>query len=545
MTRNTFKILLLAAGMFAFGSCQKKFEQYTQNLNQPATVPPSQLLRTVLADMYVAPFGQEERNDQFTCSNYDYYDNNLYWDGTKHSQYATLNYQTLFNVLNMEASAFSLANAAQPSGGGDPKNNPYAAMGKFFRAWFFVNNSLKVGDLPMTQALQGSSNLTPKYDTQKQIFIQSNLWLDSANTIMAAAIANGGYEFSGDSYYADFMSSGDALKKWQKAINTFRLRVLIELSKKASDADLNVAGQFATILGNPTKYPIMTSMDDNLEFHYNTQYNKYPNNNEVYGTQSTRYNMAAAYTDSLASFKDLRVMMTAEPARGLGHSDTSYASFKGANTGLDLSVMAGGIANSNTANVYALINRHRYYETLVGEPCFILSYPEMCFNIAEGINRQWATGNAEQWYQNGIYADFGFYGVVDGSNTVTFQQPSGTLGQDVTYTVPFSYSGYYNQPLVKYDAANPAHALEQVLEQKYLALFRNSGLEAYFQWRRTGVPGFLQGSDQVGYGNGGNIPLRFQYPQTEATTNAANYTSAIQSQYGGNDNINQAMWLIK
>jgi hypothetical protein len=289
----------------------------------------------------------------------------------------------------------------------------------------------------------------------------------------------------------------------------------------------------------------MTGMSDNLEYQYNAQYNRYPNNNQVYGTQSTRYNMAAAYTDSLASFNDLRVMMVAEPARGLGKSDTSYVSFKGANTGLDLSVMSGGIANSNTANIYSLINRHRYYETLVGEPTFILSYPELCFNIAEGIQRGWATGNAEQWYKQGIFADLSFYGVVDGANTVTFQKPSGTLGQDTTYTVNFSYTGYYAQPLVQLDAANPAHALEQILEQKYLAYFRNSGLEAYFQWRRTGVPGFLQNSAQVGYGNGGNIPLRYQYPQTEATTNAVNYAAAVQSQYGGQDNINQAMWLIK
>jgi hypothetical protein len=288
----------------------------------------------------------------------------------------------------------------------------------------------------------------------------------------------------------------------------------------------------------------MTDMSDNLQYVYNTQYNRYPNNNQVYGTQALRYNMAAAYTDSLSSFNDLRVMMVAEPARGLGFADTSYKSFKGANSGLPLSTMAAGV-NSNSTNIYSLVGRHRYYETLVGEPTLLLSYPEMCFNIAEGINRGWATGDATAWYQKGIYADFSFYGVVDGANTVIFQKPSGLLGEDVTYTVPFSFAGYYNQPLVKYDAANPAHALEQILEQKYLAYFRNSGLEGYYQWRRTGVPGFLQGPTQSGYGNGGNIPLRYQYPNNEGSANSTNYTTAVKNQYGGNDNINQAMWLIK
>jgi hypothetical protein len=540
-----YKLAWLLLALIAINGCKKKIEQYTTSPNLPASVPASLLLRNTLNDMYSdpsgeeEPWGQAERNCQFTACNYTYYGNNAYWDGVFHPLYATLNYGTLTNVMNMEAAA-KLAAA-----GSD--NNPYNALGKFFRAWFFVSMSLKVGDLPMTQALQAQANLTPSYDSQKQIFIQANKWLDSANTELAGIIQqNGVFEFSGDSYYADLLgnSSTPALIKWQKVINTFRLRVLIQLSKKASDPDLNVAGQFSMILGNPGKYPIMTDMSDNLQYVYNTQYNRYPNNNQVYGTQALRYNMAAAYTDSLSSFNDLRVMMVAEPARGLGFADTSYKSFKGANSGLPLSTMAAGV-NSNSTNIYSLIGRHRYYETLVGEPTLLLSYPEMCFNIAEGINRGWATGDAAAWYQKGSYADFSFYGVVDGANTIIFQKPSGLLGEDVTYTVPFSYAGYYNQPLVKYDAANPAHALEQILEQKYLAYFRNSGLEGYYQWRRTGVPGFLQGPTQSGYGNGGNIPLRYQYPINEGNVNATNYTTSVKNQYGGNDNINQAMWLIK
>jgi hypothetical protein len=419
-------------------------------------------------------------------------------------------------------------------------------LGKFFRAWFFINNSLKVGDLPMTQALQGIKNLTPVYDSQKSIFIQANKWLDSANTEMAGIIQKGIFEFSGDSYFADQLgnSSTPALIEWQKAINTFRLRVLIALSNQAADADLNVPSQFALILGNPSQYPIMTGNSDNIQYNYNSQYNRYPNNNQVYGTQALRYNMAAAYTDSAASFNDLRVMMVAEPARGLGFADTSYSSYRGANSGLDLSKMAAGV-NSNSTNIYSLIGRHRYYETLVGEPTFILSYPEMCLNIAEGINRGWAAGDAAAWYRMGIEADFAFYAVVDGANTVVFQKPSGLLGEDISYTVQFSFDNYFNGPRVKYDTGNPANALEQILEQKYLAFFRNSGYEAYFQWRRTGVPGFLEGPDQPGYGNGGTIPVRFQYPNTESTVNVVNYSSAIQSQYGGVDNINQRMWIIK
>ncbi len=94
--------------------------------------------------------------------------------------------------------------------------------------------------------------------------------------------------------------------------------------------------------------------------------------------------------------------------------------------------------------------------------------------------------------------------------------------------------------LVQY--AGGATGLTQILQQKYLALFRHSGLESYFTYRRTGVPTFTTGP---GTDNGQRIALRFQYPSSERTANTTNYNAALQSQYGGNDDINGIMWLLK
>src|ERR1700712_746981 len=170
-------------------SCKKKFEDYSQNKNLPLEVPPNLILPAILNDLAVSPGGDQDKADQFIVSNYTYYGLNEYWTGS-----ATLNYGSLRNVLAMEAEARRLA-------GSD--NNPYHALGLFFRAFFFVNMSEKVGDLPMRDALQGLANTQPKYDTQKDIFNQSLLWLDSANTLLAGLIQNGFLEFSGDFYYAE------------------------------------------------------------------------------------------------------------------------------------------------------------------------------------------------------------------------------------------------------------------------------------------------------------------------------------------------------
>ncbi|HWW39010.1 MAG TPA: hypothetical protein VNZ46_06865, partial [Pedobacter sp.] len=60
--------------------------------------------------------------------------------------------------------------------------------------------------------------------------------------------------------------------------------------------------------------------------------------------------------------------------------------------------------------------------------------------------------------------------------------------------------------------------------------------------RRTGVPNFLTGP---GTGNSGRIPLRFQYPAVDRTTNGDQLSIAVGRQYGGVDDINLAPWIVK
>ncbi len=70
----------------------------------------------------------------------------------------------------------------------------------------------------------------------------------------------------------------------------------------------------------------------------------------------------------------------------------------------------------------------------------------------------------------------------------------------------------------------------------------NSGMEGYFNWRRTGFPKFYAG---VGNGNSNRIAIRWQYPLSERTTNTTNYKAAIDSQFAGKDDINDMLWLLK
>jgi len=524
--------LYLSLIVLVASSCSKTYDTFEKNPNSPESVPSSLILNGVEVSIFQSPWGSQQRWNQYSCCNYNYYGNQEYnWAG------ASLSYGVLKNVIKMEEEAIKAGAAAQ---------NPYSAIGKFMRAYLFYEMTMLVGDLPMTDALKGAEVLQPKYNTQKEIFVQINKWLEDANTDFASLISKADNSLLGDFYY------NNDLKKWQKLTNTFRLRVLVSLSKKEADADLKVKADFAKILTGTSAYPVFTSMNDNFQFVYVNPFNKYSSNPDNYGFDATRYNTSSTYLGLLTSLRDPRTFVVAEPAGSrlkAGTLPSNHAAYLGASPAEDLADMStkAGVDNGPgfVPGQYSFNGRKRYYSTYTAENTIMVGYPEMCFNIAEAINRGWATGDADAWYRMGVNASIGFYGVKEGANTFFYLKAGGKVtenGDYIPYQVNFSSADYFAQPAVKYAGNNPT-GLAQILNQKYLAFFQNSGYQAYYSFRRTGIPAFA--ANGPGTGNSGKIPLRFQYPGTERTTNGANLAAALTSQFGGSDDINAAMWIIK
>jgi hypothetical protein len=527
--KKIFKLysLLPLLLVVTISGCKKDFEEKTINNNKPTAVQASLLLNGILTSkgLVETPDGSKETNNQYYLNNYDYYGNNRY-----DFKYGDDYYTILKNVTEMEKQALKGGSAV----------NSYGALAKFFKAYLFTKMSMEMGDIPMTAALSGIDNLTPAYDTQKNVMLQSLALLESANTDLTTLIAAKENILAGDIFF-----NGDLLK-WQKTINTFRIRLLLQLSKRADDdAQLNVKGQFADIVNNKTKYPIMESAADNMQYIFISPTNYYPQTPDNFGQSGSRKNTSATYIGLLTKLKDPRVFVTAEPSRyqveTLKQSPADFSSFIGADAGEDLGIMY----NNAGLQKYSFLNRKRYYSTYTGEPSIQVGYAELMFNIAEGIYRGWATGNAEDYYTAGIKSSMDFYRIPTGKGTFTasFYRPGSTNVALTTnydnYTINVDWDAYYNQPAVKYNTAN---ALTQIVQQKYLALFRHSGLESYFTYRRTGIPTFTTGP---GTGNGGRIASRFQYHENERTANTANYQNALQTQYGGNDDINGIMYILK
>ncbi|UBM58094.1 SusD/RagB family nutrient-binding outer membrane lipoprotein [Marinilongibacter aquaticus] len=523
-------LLFLSIAGLLFSACQKPFSELEKDPNRPVNVPAALVLSQVEFDMYNntgKPFSDAMRWNQFYCSNYNYYATNEYtWTEMPN------HFFILKNVVKMEEEALRA---------GANEVNPYAALGKFFRAFFYDQMSKRAGDLPLTEALEGQDNFEPNYNSQKEIYVQILNWLDESNADLASLIAQGENSITGDFYF-----DGD-LKQWQKVVNALQLRILTTLSSKENDSDLNIKGRFAKILQNANQYPLLNDMNDNLEFMSNI-YNKYPSNPDNFGFDATRQNMAAAYVEPLKNLKDPRLFITCEPAGSemkAGKLPSDFSAYHGASSGEDLADMTfkAGVSNGTAfaPGEYSFQNRFRYYTNYEGEAVFIVAYPEMCFNIAEGIHRGWFDGSAAEWYAKGIEASMSFYGLNSGANTFTYSQTGGKDASDfVTFNYDFDFQEYLNQSDVKYTADEKG--LEKIITQKYLAFFMNSGMEAYFNWRRTGYPAFYTG---VGTGNSGRIAIRWQYPYSERTTNTANYETAIDRQFNGDDNINDEIWLLK
>ncbi|MBC7920083.1 MAG: SusD/RagB family nutrient-binding outer membrane lipoprotein [Ferruginibacter sp.] len=512
--------LVLLAALFT-GGCED-FEELEQNPNRPTSVPASLVFNGILNSMYENPWGDTQKYNQFWASNYNYYGNQEYtWTTTG------LNYFTLKNVVKMEEEAKRY---------GAKDLNPYAALGKFFRAYFFASMTQRVGDIPLTDALKGVENVAPKYDTQKDVYVQILKWLEESNAELAVLIAARDNSLSGDIYL------NNDLSKWQKVVNAFKMRVLVSLSKKEGDAELNIRQKFAATVADPATYPLMTGLEDNLAYRFNASVNKYPLNPDEFGKTALRNNMTAALLTPLRELRDPRAFAFAEPAPArlaAGLSPTDYGAFVGARSDEGLDDMSTKVQ----AGQYSLINRNRYYGSYTGEPTIQIGYPELCFNLAEGFNRGWAMGSAEEYYRKGTQASQNFYGIKDGPNDVFFLKKDGKIGEYDKYTVNFSFDAYYAQPTVKY-AGNNASGLRQVLTQKYIAFFQNSGWEAFYNQRRTGIPTFDVGGPGTGGGRNA-LPLRWQYPENERSTNPANYNEAVQRQFGGKDDVDARMWLLQ
>ncbi|MDN3588529.1 SusD/RagB family nutrient-binding outer membrane lipoprotein [Pedobacter aquatilis] len=422
----------------------------------------------------------------------------VYTDAVSLSQYygwnrgSFGNFNNLRQVMKMEQAATS-------------QNKPeYQPIAKFFRAWYFLQLTQMFGDIPYSQALKGDENVpSPVYDKQEDIYFNILNDLKAANGLITANTPN---------IQGDIVFNGN-MQQWKRVINTLSLRVLMSLSIKENDARFEVKKRFAEIVANPTEYPILTSNADNAQLKfYDLAGNRYPyfNNNDI---QTTNY-MEETFVNLLKSLKDVRLFNFADKATKFSALPVNDFNAYGGARG------SAPVNENNAKTVAGEVSKikPRYYNNPTNEPSIALGYAELQFILAEGVQRGWITGSANDFYQKGIRASMQFYGI-DEATIVT----------------------YLAQPAVQ--LASASGPISNIITQKYIASFMNGGWQPFYEQRRTGFPVF----DTTGAGmlNEKRIPKRWMYPESELRLNQQNVSAAISRQYPQGDDINQVMWLLK
>jgi hypothetical protein len=128
------------------------------------------------------------------------------------------------------------------------------------------------------------------------------------------------------------------------------------------------------------------------------------------------------------------------------------------------------------------------------DPVKFISAAESYFLQAE-VAVRYGLGDAQTNYENGVLAAFAQYGL-DGSSFI-------------------ASGGAYEFPA----AGTDADKLEAIMTQKWAAMARYQGMEAWTEWRRTGYPDFFVVPEDNALGS--DFLLRLLFPASEVKANSS------------------------
>lgn len=492
MKNNIFKIAILAIGLFSLSSCETNLDAINENPNDQASIHPQYLLTYVSKSAFAVQGDPMYASRMLIGTDGENVYQYMKWNDASFGTYST----DLLNIMKMMQEAEKI------------NNKNYLAIGKFYRAFHFYNLSLKFGSIPYSEAIKGESGITqPKYDSQETVMAGVLNELKEANDLIN----------SSDAITGDIIYNGSATK-WKKLINSFRLKVLMTLSKKTTIGGINIPNEFASIAGSQT---LMTSIQDNGELKFadaaDSRYTTF--NSSGYG--SSLY-MANYFINMFKDRQDPRIFTFAEQTTSAKENGLAVTNFNGYNGGNPISPYADNAALITAKNISKV--NERFYKDATNEPSSILSYAELEFILAEATARGWVSGSAKTHYDNAVKASFQFY-------QTYVKNPN-------LYFAGFNVDNYLASSLVVYNNSAPLQTqLEKIIMQKYMTMFHQGQWTSYQDYLRTGYPNLpLQ--------TGVSAPVRFRYPQVEYNYNSVNLKAALTAQYGGQDNINSKPWWL-
>ena len=490
MKRLNAKLLVAAVGgLVLTSSCKKEFADLNRNPNSLEIADSSTLLSNIIVNEFkgnadIAWTLGNEFSQQATYSQ-DYYNHAARYQPVSNDPYWNLNYTNARD-------AATLATRAQAAG-----NGAVQGVAMALQAYAFAQLTELWGDIPFKQALSGASGVfTAPYDSQQTVYTDPDTGiLAELRKADALLKANPQGTIPGDALY------GGNPTKWRKLVNGLRLRYLLRVSGKmdvkaelqsivADNAIFQSAAEAGVLPLQTTGVYVFASVleragDFNVKYLNSLLYNAYKTTND----------------------QDRLPLIFAKNAANATKPGFDFAYYGG----MPL-VIEASTAQLNQASLF-----NASFRTASASPLLyarVLNYSEVQFILAEAAQKGLiTTGTTKAYYEQGVRGAYAEYGLADARA-----------------------SAYLLSPGAAYD---PTMALNQIITQKWMANL-NNGFEGWIEYKRTGFPAFDTGG--AANLNGGKIPNRFIYPDSEKTINNANYTAEITKTSGKDDPSYRSWW---
>ena len=490
MKKNTIYICLLLALMMT--ACTNGFEEINLDPNAPTEANAGTLLPSAI-------FGpaNPHLNVQIYLTNqimqYKVYRNENELDAYDFASgsntfgaFWNSAYQAILN--NNESIAYAQENSL----------NAYEAAAKILNAFYYASMTELWIDVPFTEAALGLDNVQPSYDNQSVIYPAVLSLLKEANDLLASD--TDGFVLGGDVLF------GGDIMKWRKMANSLRLRYLLRLSNISS---INAASEINAIVSDPDNYPIIQSNAEAAIYNFT---GLAPNTSD--------FSLLTALGGLSPSIRFVNILDGVNPDDD-ADDDPRLGFF--ADKPIDPSAVDGpyvGVESGTTreeaqgtggnAELFASQFTIKFQEDQGLLDFVYISYAEVQFILAEARLNNWiSTSSAQEYYESGIAGNFDYWGL----------------------TMPADF--------LSRDGVSWNESMEQLMEQKWIAMFFNNTLEMWGNHKRTGLPNLIPGPLATTVTNG-VVPTRVFYPSLEQSVNSTNY-SAASSNIGG-DIITAKHW---
>lgn len=381
------------------------------------------------------------------------------------------------------------------------------------------------GDIPWSKAGMLSTNSgdylgsLPEYDAADKIYTTMLDDLKAAADELSTMTVNPGILIGFKNQ--DIVNKGDVMM-WRRYCNSLRLRMLNRVSGAGAFAS-RATSEIASIVTDPTKYPVIASNSDNVQINVRDLNTPLNSNGFRTGLEDWNGNMASKpMIDHMLTNSDPRLRVVFEPGLKAG------GVYDGVDPMAAVSAQETLIADGKCAMYNrTTLSRNQYF------PGVLMNAAQVSFILAEAHLRAGNNAAAKTAYEKGITESVNQYYTIRAlSKDATSPAIAALAASEIT--------AYLAKPAISWDAAtNTADKLSLIANQKWLHFNVVQPVELWSEIRRTDLPALSFWTDNSNAQS--RPPVRWVYAASEGIYNKENYAAV-----SGKDNLTtRIFWDVK